>query len=64
MDEEEKRVFREKEKVQSMSSNKPAKVNPALFKSLASRVYVWAFVLFAFFDVFQLFTILVSEDFT
>ena len=64
MHHEEKELYVEKNKAQKLlCATKQSKVTLATLKNIACRVYVWAFCLFAFFDVFQLFALLTGTPF-
>lgn len=64
MYEEEKELFQEKLKVKEMSAPiKDHKMGFKLFKNLAKRRYVWAFCIFGFVDLFQLFSIVTNTPF-
>lgn len=64
MHNDEKRLFTEKSKAQALlAPKKQTKITTSLLKNIVCRLYVWAFVLFAFLDVFQLFALLTGTPF-
>ena len=64
MHKEEKELFQEKLNVKALSvSNNEIKMGFELFKTIAKKGYVWAFCIFGFLDLFQLFSIVTNTPF-
>ena len=64
MHNDERELYVEKIKAQQLlNTGKQNKITLSTLKNIAPRLYVWAFCIFAFFDVFQLFVLLTATPF-